>query len=132
MEVRDYLQKTLPSFGKAAKLSLATLLWAEHAGAKPTPTLRISVVIPAHNEERYLKSSLESLWKQNYGWFETIDWSNLPINRPNQQNQRLKTDDAEFSGVYFSNRPNRQNQRSKIDGAKLSCVYFSTALLKTV
>jgi glycosyltransferase involved in cell wall biosynthesis len=32
----------------------------------------ISVVIPAHNEERYLERTLEALQHQNYGWFEVI------------------------------------------------------------
>jgi glycosyltransferase involved in cell wall biosynthesis len=32
----------------------------------------ISVIIPAHNEERYLQRTLESLQNQNYGWFEVI------------------------------------------------------------
>jgi len=32
----------------------------------------ISVIIPAHNEERYLKQTLEGLQRQNYGWFEVI------------------------------------------------------------
>jgi glycosyltransferase involved in cell wall biosynthesis len=32
----------------------------------------ISVIIPAHNEERYLQKTLEALQRQNYGWFEVI------------------------------------------------------------
>lgn len=32
----------------------------------------ISVIIPAHNEERYLRKTLEALQAQNYGWFEII------------------------------------------------------------
>jgi glycosyltransferase involved in cell wall biosynthesis len=32
----------------------------------------ISVIIPAHNEERYLGRTLEALRRQNYGWFEVI------------------------------------------------------------
>src|SRR5205807_10554463 len=30
------------------------------------------VVIPAHNEERYLRKTLEALHRQNYGWYEVI------------------------------------------------------------
>ncbi len=37
-----------------------------------SPSLMISVIIPAHNEEDYLPRTLESLRNQNYGWFETI------------------------------------------------------------
>jgi len=36
------------------------------------PMRMISVIIPAHNEERYLRRTLESLQTQNYGWFEVI------------------------------------------------------------
>jgi glycosyltransferase involved in cell wall biosynthesis len=32
----------------------------------------LSVIIPAHNEERYLGATLEALQRQNYGWFEII------------------------------------------------------------
>jgi glycosyltransferase involved in cell wall biosynthesis len=32
----------------------------------------ISVIIPAHNEERYLAETLQALQRQNYPWFEVI------------------------------------------------------------
>jgi glycosyltransferase involved in cell wall biosynthesis len=32
----------------------------------------ISVVIPAHNEERYLGATLEALQQQDYSWFEVV------------------------------------------------------------
>src|SRR5215468_5938677 len=32
----------------------------------------ISIVIPAHNEERYLRETLGSLHRQNYPWYETV------------------------------------------------------------
>jgi glycosyltransferase involved in cell wall biosynthesis len=32
----------------------------------------ISIIIPAHNEERYLDRTLQALQRQNYGWFEVI------------------------------------------------------------
>lgn len=39
---------------------------------KTTPIRTLSVIIPAHNEERYLRQTLESLKRQNYDWFEVI------------------------------------------------------------
>src|SRR5687768_13200212 len=39
-------------------------------GAKITP--RISVIIPAHNEEECLPTTLEALHKQSYANFETL------------------------------------------------------------
>jgi len=36
------------------------------------PTRRVSIIIPAHNEEQYLGQTLESLSRQNYGWYEVI------------------------------------------------------------
>lgn len=36
------------------------------------PALMISVIIPAHNEEGYLRRTLDALRRQNYGWFEVI------------------------------------------------------------
>src|ERR1043166_5310351 len=37
-----------------------------------TPIRTISVIIPAHNEERYLRRTLDALKRQNYDWFEVI------------------------------------------------------------
>jgi len=51
---------TKPLLERAAKAELTT------------PVRMISVIIPAHNEERYLRRTLESLQHQNYGWFEVI------------------------------------------------------------
>ena len=33
---------------------------------------KISVIIPAHNEEKYIEKTLESLTKQDFADFETI------------------------------------------------------------
>ncbi len=72
MEVRDFfIQKPFALLSKA-QLSLAALLRGEERNLKSSLAVRISVIIPAHNEERYLERTLESLWSQNYGWFETI------------------------------------------------------------
>ncbi len=38
----------------------------------PNRTRTVSVIIPAHNEEKYLRRTLEALEQQNYGWFEVI------------------------------------------------------------
>src|SRR5688572_10683421 len=39
---------------------------------KRTAATMISVIIPAHNEERYLQETLEALRRQNYCWCEVI------------------------------------------------------------
>lgn len=39
---------------------------------KKAPSRMISVIIPAHNEQDYLPRTLDSLARQNYGWFEVI------------------------------------------------------------
>ncbi len=38
----------------------------------PTPARMISVIIPAHNEEKYISPTLDALKKQDYGWFEVV------------------------------------------------------------
>ncbi len=41
--------------------------------SEPNEWPKVSVIVPAHNEEKYLKRTLEALGKQNYpGWFEII------------------------------------------------------------
>lgn len=39
---------------------------------RSTPIRTISVIIPAHNEQHYLRQTLESLKRQDYDWFEVI------------------------------------------------------------
>ncbi|SPE51682.1 Glycosyl transferase family 2 [Verrucomicrobia bacterium] len=39
---------------------------------QPPPTRLISIIIPAHNEEKYLARTLQALQHQNYSWFEVI------------------------------------------------------------
>ena len=36
------------------------------------PARMISVIIPAHNEEKYIEATLEALKAQDYGWFEVV------------------------------------------------------------
>jgi glycosyltransferase involved in cell wall biosynthesis len=40
--------------------------------ADSPPVVMISVIIPAHNEERYLAETLEALRGQTYGWYEIL------------------------------------------------------------
>jgi glycosyltransferase involved in cell wall biosynthesis len=71
METRGYvIENPLPALGK----------WIKEVGQerrvlpkrKRAPARLISVIIPAHNEERYLAKTLEALKRQNYGWYEVI------------------------------------------------------------
>ena len=67
-------QKPFPSLGNWSKVLLTRPVFKEPASHKtrPVSARMISVVIPAHNEERYLPKTLEALQRQNYGWFEVI------------------------------------------------------------
>src|SRR5215472_14471198 len=40
--------------------------------SRSMPTQMISIIIPAHNEERYLGKTLDALSWQEYGWYEVI------------------------------------------------------------
>ena len=75
MDTRGFLLPK-PSFLQENWLKgLAKPLIERERAAKTavTPPVRmVSVIIPAHNEERYLRRTLESLQQQNYGWFEVI------------------------------------------------------------
>lgn len=74
MELRGLLfQRTFPLSGNWTKLIANPILRPSTRPATPAPMARlVSVVIPAHNEERYLRKTLEALQRQNYGWFEVI------------------------------------------------------------
>lgn len=71
MDARTFLlQKPLPFLGSWIKSPADRLGIFEQN--RPAPSRMISVIIPAHNEQRYLARTLESLRHQNYGWFEVI------------------------------------------------------------
>src|SRR5690242_8462496 len=74
MLTREFLvQKPLPKFfgkklGARGKQGTST----RKPRKRKTPSVLVSVIIPAHNEERYLPATLEALKKQTYGWCEVI------------------------------------------------------------
>jgi glycosyltransferase involved in cell wall biosynthesis len=73
MELRGFLlQKPFPLLGNWSKSLLKPIPAAFASKQRVSPARMISVVIPAHNEERYLRKTLEALQRQNYGWFEVI------------------------------------------------------------
>jgi hypothetical protein len=73
MEKRGILaQNPLPALGKWVKWADPDTFRLRRPARKAAPTQMISVIIPAHNEARYLGQTLESLARQNYGWFEVI------------------------------------------------------------
>lgn len=67
------MQKPVPFVGNWIKPFTEQILRSP-LPTKPriAPVRMISVIIPAHNEERYLRKTLEALRAQNYGWFEVI------------------------------------------------------------
>src|SRR5262245_5381206 len=70
MELKEFAN-SLPLLLKPVKsLEMAPLF--RKAAPRHAPVRMISVIIPAHNEERYLGKTLEALNRQNYGWFEVI------------------------------------------------------------
>jgi glycosyltransferase involved in cell wall biosynthesis len=72
MEFRGFLlPKPLSFFGQISKALTAPIL-ASDPERRPAGARMISVIIPAHNEERYLEQTLGALQHQNYGWFEVI------------------------------------------------------------
>lgn len=73
MELRGFLlQKPVPLVGNWIKPITERILQSTAPRARIAPARMISVIIPAHNEERYLQRTLEALQAQNYGWFEVI------------------------------------------------------------
>ena len=73
MELRPFLlQKPFPLAGNWTRPIANPILRKPAESLRPVPTRMISVIIPAHNEERYLRKTLQALRRQNYGWFEVI------------------------------------------------------------
>src|ERR1043166_660735 len=66
------LPRAFPLLEKWAKTSQRERFNSTPSKAPLTPLRRISVIIPAHNEERYLGATLDALQRQDYRWFETI------------------------------------------------------------
>ena len=72
MGTRGFLvQKPLAKIIKTKKLGQRETPWFASREVKRVSRM-ISVIIPAHNEERYLGSTLEALHRQSYGWSEII------------------------------------------------------------
>jgi glycosyltransferase involved in cell wall biosynthesis len=73
MELRGFLlQKPFLFTGSWTKGMARHVARLSSETARVTPARMISVIIPAHNEEKYLQQTLEALQRQNYGWFEVI------------------------------------------------------------
>lgn len=73
MEAREFLaQNPLPAFGKWIRSAGREGFLPSLGASRPAPTRMISVIIPAHNEAKYLRRTLQALQRQNYGWFEVI------------------------------------------------------------
>lgn len=66
------MQKPLFFVGNWLKPMADQVLRSSSPPAGTSAARMISVIIPAHNEERYLRKTLEALQAQNYGWFEVI------------------------------------------------------------
>jgi glycosyltransferase involved in cell wall biosynthesis len=68
----ELLEKPLPLVAKWKKAGNEAIIREPADKKEGTPIRTISVVIPAHNEERYLARTLEALKRQDYNWFEII------------------------------------------------------------
>ncbi len=73
MNTRGFLPPIpFPAVSKWIQASPTEQRQAVARHTKPGPSRMISVIIPAHNEARYLGRTLEGLHRQNYGWLEVI------------------------------------------------------------
>jgi glycosyltransferase involved in cell wall biosynthesis len=70
METRGFVLEN-PILGKFKPAKLK-ILPPRRPAPRRTAARMISIIIPAHNEEAYLRQTLEALHHQNYDWFEII------------------------------------------------------------
>jgi len=68
----ELLENPLPLVAKWKKAANQIIIRKPALENQSIPIRTISVVIPAHNEERYVRRTLEALRGQNYDWFEII------------------------------------------------------------
>src|SRR5262245_30179377 len=66
------LEKPMPLVAKWKKAANQVIIRKPMRRTETTPIRTISVIIPAHNEERYLRRTLDALKGQDYDWFEII------------------------------------------------------------
>src|SRR5436190_667413 len=73
MESKEFLvQNPLPFLLNPVKPRPQSPPTIRRTDQPTTPVRLVSIVIPAHNEQRYLGQTLEMLNRQTYGWFESI------------------------------------------------------------
>lgn len=68
----ELLESPLPLGAKWKKAANQVIIRKPARKTEATPIRTISVVIPAHNEERYLRRTLDAVKRQDYDWFEII------------------------------------------------------------
>jgi glycosyltransferase involved in cell wall biosynthesis len=68
----ELLENPLPLVAKWKKVANQVIIRKPARKSQGTPIRTISVIIPAHNEERYLPRTLQALRGQDYDWFEII------------------------------------------------------------
>jgi glycosyltransferase involved in cell wall biosynthesis len=68
----ELLEKPFPLVAKWKQAATQVIIRKPTRKTDGTPIRTISIIIPAHNEERYLRRTLEALKKQDYDWFEII------------------------------------------------------------
>ena len=78
MEIRGFLLQKLvlptpfPTLKRIAEPALRQLMPPPRQRQTYVQARMLSVIVPAHNEERYLGRTLEALRNQTYQWFEVI------------------------------------------------------------
>lgn len=66
------MENPVPLVAKWKKAATEVIIRKPTRRTESTPIRTISVIIPAHNEERYLRRTLDALKGQDYDWFEII------------------------------------------------------------